>query len=768
VKSGDEIVLRLGRYALFGEIASGGMAAIHYGRLAGTGGFQKTIAIKRLLPQFARDPDFRSMIEDEARLCARIRHPNVVTPLDVLSTDHEVLLAMEYVHGESLSRLLKTARQKGKAVPPAVAASILSGMLHGLHAAHEATDEHGRPLGIVHRDVSPHNVMVGVDGIARVIDFGIAKASTSRDLTQTGQVKGKLPYISPEIYEGAPVTRAADVYAAAVVMWETLTGRRLFEAETDEALIALVLRAPIDPPSDWSDGVPKSIDQLVLAGLARDPAGRPRTCKEMALALEQGMPLAPPSAVGAWVEELAQPNLAQRAALLARVERVAVTIDDRPSFVSLDPPPRSRPEPPPPRSRPEPPPPSLAPQSRTREEPLRPPPAGALRKPEVEIPNVAWMPTPAQYADVVTEKPRRISGGVFVVAIVLIALAALLVALPSVIRRQIVRDAAKSGIVLEVEDVALSPRRIRLTGVKATSAEMPFVKARASAVDVALKELSPEGVRVRGLELTVDGAIADRVAEVKKARARAADPKASADDGRREIPLVVEPARVTWIDPLGRGTKILAENVTAEAKIDARAPFAGPPVQIAAPLTRFEAAGAIAGPWKVDVVHGGITMKVTARLDVTGALDARLSLALTEEGSWLLEWDVPRARARDLGLPRLPADAPVEGRGRVLVRERGESAGQGALVLDAARLDLTFAGASPEALSVSGALGAPADKIGAFGTVSVTDRGVRVDVTAQCDEKRGGATLVALGFDSKDLARAKLEIAPAPLRCSKR
>ncbi len=208
--------------------------------------------------------------------------------------------------------------------------------------------------------------------------------------------------------------------------------------------------------------------------------------------------------------------------------------------------------------------------------------------------------------------------------------------------------------------------------------------------------------------------------------------------------------------------------MTAEAKLDTRAPFAGPPVQVTAPLTRLESAGAVMGPWKLDVVHGGITMKVTARLDVTGALDARASLALTEEGSWLFEWDVPRSRARDLGVPRLPADAPVEGRGRILVRERGESTGQGAIVLDAARLELTFAGTSPEALSVSGVLGAPADKIGAFGTVSVTDRGVRVDVTAQCDEKRGGAALVAVGFDAKDAAKTKLEIAPPPLRCSKR
>jgi serine/threonine-protein kinase len=168
----------IGRYVLLGELAAGGLASVNFGRLLGEGGFTKTVAIKRLHRQFARDPKFRESILEEGRLAARIRHPNVVPPLDVLSEASELLLVMEYVHGESLSKLLRAGWANDEVVPLAVGAAIMANTLHGLHAAHEAKDEQGRPLDIVHRDVSPQNILVGFDGVARVIDFGIAKAVT--------------------------------------------------------------------------------------------------------------------------------------------------------------------------------------------------------------------------------------------------------------------------------------------------------------------------------------------------------------------------------------------------------------------------------------------------------------------------------------------------------------------------------------------------------------------------------------------------------------
>jgi serine/threonine-protein kinase len=178
----------LGRYAVYGEIASGGMATVHLGRLQGPAGFSRTVAIKRLHPQRARDPEFVAMMLDEARLAAGIRHPNVVSTLDVVASDGELFLVMDYVEGESLARLLKQSRAIGERVPLPIVSSIVTGMLWGLHAAHETKADDGTPLDIVHRDVSPQNVLVGIDGVARVVDFGVAKASRRVQGTESGQL----------------------------------------------------------------------------------------------------------------------------------------------------------------------------------------------------------------------------------------------------------------------------------------------------------------------------------------------------------------------------------------------------------------------------------------------------------------------------------------------------------------------------------------------------------------------------------------------------
>jgi len=194
----EKAVRVVGRYALYAEIAAGGMATVHFGRLLGPVGFSRTVAIKRLHPQFAKDPEFVSMFLDEARLAARIRHPNVVPTLDVVATQGELFLVMDYVQGESLSRLIRAARERGHRIPPRIVSSILTGALHGLHAAHEAKNERGEPLNIVHRDISPQNVLVGSDGVPRVLDFGVAKAAGRVQTTREGQLKGKLAYMAPE------------------------------------------------------------------------------------------------------------------------------------------------------------------------------------------------------------------------------------------------------------------------------------------------------------------------------------------------------------------------------------------------------------------------------------------------------------------------------------------------------------------------------------------------------------------------------------------
>jgi hypothetical protein len=309
----------LGRYGLYEKIASGGMASVHIGRLRGPVGFARTVAIKRMHPHFAEDPEFVSMFLDEARLAARIRHPNVVPTLDVVALSGELFIVMEFVHGESLARLIRGASARGERIPPEMVASILVGVLHGLHAAHEAKSDHGEPLEIVHRDVSPHNVLVGTDGVARVLDFGVAKAVGRAQTTREGQLKGKLAYMAPEQIRGS-ASRVTDVYAASVVLWEALTGKRLFVGENDAHVFDQVLRGCSVPPSAHVKDLPPALDAVTMRGLQVDPASRFPTARDMARALEEAMPLAPASRIGDWVEAAAKETLAERSARIASIE----------------------------------------------------------------------------------------------------------------------------------------------------------------------------------------------------------------------------------------------------------------------------------------------------------------------------------------------------------------------------------------------------------------------------------------------------------------
>ncbi|WP_394834840.1 serine/threonine protein kinase [Pendulispora rubella] len=323
------------RYALHAEIASGGMAAVHFGRWYGPMGFARVVAIKRLHPQFARNPDFVAMFLDEGRVAARVRHPNVLPTLDIVVTDNELFLIMEYVHGESLARLVRRSRERGYPPPLRVVGSIMSGVLHGLHAAHEARDEHGELLGLVHRDVSPQNVLVGCDGIARLLDFGVAKAAGRVQTSISGQLKGKLSYMPPELFRGE-TSRQTDVYAAAVVLWELLTGNRLFKGDNEAMVIDQILNRPVAPPSTlmvkghMSAQTSGALDKVTLRGLDRDPTRRYSTAREMAVALERAIGVASSSEVGEWVEAVAQNELHRRAARLAALEK------SKPSTEELD------------------------------------------------------------------------------------------------------------------------------------------------------------------------------------------------------------------------------------------------------------------------------------------------------------------------------------------------------------------------------------------------------------------------------------------------
>jgi eukaryotic-like serine/threonine-protein kinase len=308
-----------GRYRVYGEFASGGMATVHVGRMLGTRNFALTVAVKRLRPALLADPRFVTMFVDEARLASRIRHPNVVPTLDVVEERGEILIIMEYVQGESLGRLLGATHREG-GVPLPIASRILCDVLQGLHAAHEARNEQGKPLSIVHRDVSPQNVLVGEDGIARVVDFGIAKASDHGHATKSGEVKGKLAYLAPEQLDNDGVDRRTDVFATGIMLWEAITGRRLRPETEMPRLVRAILDNHVPVPSSIAPGVPELLDAVVTRSLRREQRERFALASEMADALAQAVPPASHTRVGEWMRELVADRLAERRAYLAEIE----------------------------------------------------------------------------------------------------------------------------------------------------------------------------------------------------------------------------------------------------------------------------------------------------------------------------------------------------------------------------------------------------------------------------------------------------------------
>ncbi len=311
---------RIGRCAVFGELAAGGMATVYVGRLAGAAGFARRVAIKSLHAQYAKDPDFLAMFLDEARLSGRIQHPNVVRVLDVISSEDELHLVMEYIEGESLSKLVRLLSSRGTCLPLPISVAILIGVLDGLHAAHEARSEDGSPLEIVHRDVSPQNVLIGSDGLPRILDFGIAKAVGRMQSTRGDQLKGKLAYMAPEHLARAALDRRGDVYAAGILLWELLTGERLFHADDEISTFRRALEARVVAPSSVRPELPAALDQIVLRALAKSPAERFQTARDFSYALEKSGLAASVRDVSVWVQETAHESLSERATRIADYE----------------------------------------------------------------------------------------------------------------------------------------------------------------------------------------------------------------------------------------------------------------------------------------------------------------------------------------------------------------------------------------------------------------------------------------------------------------
>ncbi len=313
----------IGKYFVSEPIASGGMATVHLGVSAEDD--RHLLALKRLHPHLTSDEYFTTMLLDEARIAARVRHPNVVATYGADVIDDDLVLVMEYVAGVPLNVVMRTVYPGS--VPPRYAAAIVAGALRGLHAAHEALDDHDQPLGIVHRDVSPQNVHVGTDGVARVLDFGIAKAARRIQTTRAGEVKGKLAYMAPEQLLSDAVDRRTDIRAAAVVLWEALCGAPLFHRESEGQTVNTIIDGDISPPSDHVGQIPPALDAIVMRGLAKRREDRFATALEMADALDAVYAKNPvrPREIGQWVASLGLDALREQERMSVELKRRSST-----------------------------------------------------------------------------------------------------------------------------------------------------------------------------------------------------------------------------------------------------------------------------------------------------------------------------------------------------------------------------------------------------------------------------------------------------------
>jgi serine/threonine protein kinase len=277
---------RLGRYELVTAIGEGGMGRVWAARMEGSHGFKKVVAIKTLSPTVASDPEAERMFLNEAHLASQIRHRNVVEILDLGEQDGVIYIVMEWVDGESLQRILRV-NGKAAAFDPSLAARIAADAAAGLHAAHELHDETGRRLAIIHRDVSPQNILVGRDGTVKVVDFGIAKAlGNLNQSTRTGELKGKLSYMSPEQVNAQPIDRRSDIFALGVVLFEMVTGARPFVAEHDIAVLQMIAKGRAPRPRSIDPRIPAELEDIVMTALATEVDARFQTAEQLSLALE--------------------------------------------------------------------------------------------------------------------------------------------------------------------------------------------------------------------------------------------------------------------------------------------------------------------------------------------------------------------------------------------------------------------------------------------------------------------------------------------------
>ena len=261
---------RFGKYLILDHLVDGGMAKICRARFLGEQA-NKIVAIKMVQPQFSKDPSFVQMFEDEINVTFGLLHPNIAQTYDYGMVNSQLFTAMEYVDGANLKQYLDRLKERKCVFPEEISVYIISQVCQALHYAHTFTDKlTGKPFNIIHRDISPHNIMLTYDGAVKVIDFGIAKADSNSEATQAGTIKGKLSYLAPEYLDGLDLDPRYDEFAVGITLWEMLTGRKLFTAKNDLAVLKQIQACKIPPPSKFNPHIPKELDAIVLKSLSKD------------------------------------------------------------------------------------------------------------------------------------------------------------------------------------------------------------------------------------------------------------------------------------------------------------------------------------------------------------------------------------------------------------------------------------------------------------------------------------------------------------------
>jgi serine/threonine protein kinase len=277
---------QLGRYEILQHLATGPVADVLLARAKGLEGFTRHVVVKQIRPELATDERFVKAFLNEARIGASLHHQNIVQVYDIDEDRGAYYFTMEYVHGEDVRKLLLKVREENQLVPLDQVVTIGAAAAAGLHHAHEQTDGDRSPLGLVHRDVSPGNILIGFDGSVKLVDFGLAKPALSSIKTRTGSIAGKAPYMSPELCQGKPIDRRSDIFALGTVLYELATARRLFKGDNDYLTMASIVEGQVPPPSTHRRDIPRALDEIILRALAKKPEARFQTAVDLRAALE--------------------------------------------------------------------------------------------------------------------------------------------------------------------------------------------------------------------------------------------------------------------------------------------------------------------------------------------------------------------------------------------------------------------------------------------------------------------------------------------------